>query len=92
LGKTTNWQKITEKILSLHKKMRFVAIIDLKGNIVEGIMKEGKASLESQCNLLTKMLLLLLRFQGSFPLFHNAFDNVSFQIYYGNKSHLFMQG
>ncbi len=28
--------------------MRFVAIIDLKGNIVEGIMKEGKASLESQ--------------------------------------------
>jgi len=48
LGKTTNWQKIAEKILSLNKKMRFVAIIDLKGNIVEGIMKEGKTSLESQ--------------------------------------------
>jgi len=48
LGKTTNWQKIAEKILSLHKKTRFVAIIDLKGNIVEGIMKEGKTSLESQ--------------------------------------------
>ena len=28
--------------------MRFVAIIDLKGNIVEGIMKKGKTSLESQ--------------------------------------------
>ena len=28
--------------------MRFIAIIDLKGNIVEGIMKEGKTSLESQ--------------------------------------------
>ena len=48
MGKTTNWQKIAEKILSLHKKTRFVAIIDLKGNIVEGIMKEGKTSLESQ--------------------------------------------
>jgi hypothetical protein len=28
--------------------MRFAAIIDLDGNIVEGIMKEGKTSLESQ--------------------------------------------
>ena len=28
--------------------MRFAAIIDLKGSIVEGIMKEGKSSLESQ--------------------------------------------
>ena len=28
--------------------MRFAAIIDLKGKIVEGIMKEGKTSLESQ--------------------------------------------
>ena len=28
--------------------MRFAAIIDLKGNISEGIMKEGKTSLESQ--------------------------------------------
>ena len=48
MGKTTNWQKIAEKILSLDKKTRFVAIIDLKGNIIEGIMKEGKSSLESQ--------------------------------------------
>jgi len=28
--------------------MRFVGIIDLKGSIVEGIMKKGKTSLESQ--------------------------------------------
>ena len=28
--------------------MRFAAIIDLNGNIVEGIMNEGKTSLESQ--------------------------------------------
>ena len=40
--------KIVEKILSLDDEMRFVAIIDLKGNIVEGIMKQGKTSLESQ--------------------------------------------
>jgi hypothetical protein len=40
--------KIVEKILSLDEQMRFAAIIDLKGIIVEGIMKEGKSSLESQ--------------------------------------------
>ena len=34
--------------MNLDSHMRFVAIIDLKGNIVEGIMKEGKTSLESQ--------------------------------------------
>ena len=48
MTKSTNWVKIVEKILSFDKKMRFVAIIDLKGNITEGIMKEGKTSLESQ--------------------------------------------
>ncbi|ABK77399.1 conserved hypothetical protein [Cenarchaeum symbiosum A] len=37
-----------EKIISYSPKMRFVAIIDLRGNIVEGIMKKGKSSLESQ--------------------------------------------
>ncbi len=40
--------KIVEKILSLDEQMRFAAIIDLKGKIIEGIMKEGKTSLESQ--------------------------------------------
>ena len=40
--------KIVEKILSLDDQMWFAAIIDLKGHIVEGIMKEGKSSLESQ--------------------------------------------
>ena len=40
--------KIVEKILSLDDQMRFAAIIHLKGNNVEGIMKEGKSSLESQ--------------------------------------------
>ena len=36
---------IAEKIISHNSKMRFVGIIDLKGNIVEGIMKKGKTSL-----------------------------------------------
>lgn len=37
-----------EDIISLDPKMRFAAIIDLKGNIREAIMKEGKTSLKSQ--------------------------------------------
>ena len=39
---------MAEKIIERGPKMRFVAIIDLKGDIVEGIMKKGKTSLESQ--------------------------------------------
>ena len=39
---------IVEKILAIDPGMRFVAIIDLKGNISESIMKEGKTSLKSQ--------------------------------------------
>ena len=39
---------IVDKIVNLDNHMRFAAIIDLNGNIVEGIMKEGKTSLESQ--------------------------------------------
>ena len=40
--------EIIEKVVRIDSHMRFAAIIDLKGNIVEGIMKEGKTSLESQ--------------------------------------------
>ena len=39
---------LVEEILNLDVAMRFVAIIDLKGNILEAIMKEKKTSLESQ--------------------------------------------
>jgi len=39
---------IVEDILELDPMMRFAAIIDLKGNISEAIMKEGKTSLKSQ--------------------------------------------
>ena len=41
-------RKAAEKIIELDPKMRFVGMVDLKGNIVEGIMKKGKTSLESQ--------------------------------------------
>lgn len=39
---------IVEGILAIDPSMRFAAIIDLKGNISEAIMKEGKTSLKSQ--------------------------------------------
>ena len=39
---------MVENILALNTAMRFASIIDLKGNIIEGIMKDRKSSLESQ--------------------------------------------
>lgn len=39
---------IVQKIIKLDTKMRFVAIIDPKGNIREAIMKSGKTNLKSQ--------------------------------------------
>ena len=46
--KTPGLLEIVQEILNLDAKMRFVAIIDIKGNIREGIMKTGKTSLKSQ--------------------------------------------
>ena len=43
-----NLLEITEKIVALDANMRFASIIDLNGNILEGIMNEGKTSLETQ--------------------------------------------
>lgn len=40
--------KLVEYIIDLNPKMRFIAIIDLRGNIVESIMKRGKTSLKTQ--------------------------------------------
>ena len=39
---------VVENILTLNTAMRFASILDLKGNIIEGIMKDRKTSLESQ--------------------------------------------
>jgi len=41
---------VVENILTLNTAMRFASILDLKGNIIEGIMKDRKSSLESQNN------------------------------------------
>ena len=43
-----NLLEIVEKIVALDSNMRFASIIDHNGNILEGIMKECKSSLESQ--------------------------------------------
>ncbi len=40
--------EVVEDIIDLDPKMRFAAIVDLKGNIVEAIMKTGKTSLKTQ--------------------------------------------
>ena len=48
MATTKSLLQIIEKIVNLDSHMRFAAVIDLNGNIVEGIMKEGKTSLESQ--------------------------------------------
>jgi len=39
---------VAENILALNTAMRFASILDLKGYIIEGIMKDRKTSLESQ--------------------------------------------
>ena len=46
--KKTDLMELVEDIIDLDSKMRFVAIIDLKGNIIEAIMKSGKTSLKTQ--------------------------------------------
>ena len=48
MAKKQDLLKIVEEIRDLDSKMRFIAIIDLKGNIVEAIMKTGKTSLKTQ--------------------------------------------
>ena len=40
--------EIVEDILALDPAMRFVAIIDIDGNILEAIMKKSNTSLDSQ--------------------------------------------
>ncbi|MGQ0605656.1 MAG: DUF6659 family protein [Candidatus Nitrosotenuis sp.] len=40
--------EIVEDIISIDPVMRFAAIIDLKGNILESIMRKGKTSLKTQ--------------------------------------------
>ena len=43
-GKSEIFFELLKKLFHLDPQMRFASIIDLKGNIVEGIMKTGKNS------------------------------------------------
>lgn len=43
-----NMLDLVEDIIDLDLKMRFAAIVDEEGNIIEAIMKAGKTSLKSQ--------------------------------------------
>lgn len=43
-----NLMELVEDIIDLDPQMRFVAIIDKKGKILEAIMKSGKTSMKSQ--------------------------------------------
>ena len=40
--------ELVEYIIDIDPKMRFAAIVDYKGNILEAIMKTGKTSLKTQ--------------------------------------------
>ena len=46
--KNENLKDLVEDIIDLEPQMRFVAIIDKDGKIIEAIMKSGKTSLKSQ--------------------------------------------
>jgi len=46
--KTVDLLHVVEKVINLDPMMRFVAIINSKGIVVEAIMKSGKTSLKSQ--------------------------------------------
>jgi hypothetical protein len=47
-SKKSDLLELVEDLIDLDPKMRFAAIIDLKGNILEAIMKSGKTSLKTQ--------------------------------------------
>ena len=47
-SKKSDLLELVEDIIELDPKMRFASIIDLKGNIIEAIMKSGKTSLKTQ--------------------------------------------
>lgn len=90
---------MAEKIISHNPKMRFVAIIDLKGNIVEGIMKKGKTSLESQkeeehfCKQVGQRRRMRQEFDrtlGKVRYVHVERDNVSQLVVYTKKYTIFL--
>jgi len=45
---TANLLEIIEDIVEIDAKMRFAAIVDLNGNVLEAIMRTGKTSMKTQ--------------------------------------------
>ena len=79
--------------------MRFVAILDLKGNIVEGIIKKSKNSLEYQkdeehfCKQVGQRRLMRKEFDkslGKVRYVHVEQDNVSQLVVYSKKYTIFI--
>ena len=92
-------QDVVAEIINLSPKMRFVGIIDLKGNIVEGIMKKGKTSLESQkqqehfCRQVAQRRMMRREFDrtlGKVRYVHVERDNVSQLVVYTPKRTVFV--
>jgi len=97
--KRVDLQGVVDEIISLSPKMRFVGVIDLKGNIVEGIMKEGKTSLESQkeqehfCQQIAERRKMRREFDktlGKVRYVHVERDNVSQLVVYTSKRTIFV--
>ena len=91
--------EIVEIILSLDPAMRFAAILDLKGNILDGIMKESKTSLESQkqqekfCKDAAKARKMREKYNdslGKVRYIHNERENVTQIISYAPNCTIFV--
>ena len=92
-------QQTAEQIINLSSKMRFVGIINSKGNIVEGIMKKGKTSLESQkesehfCQQVAERRKMRQEFDkslGKVRYVHVERENVSQLVVYTKKNTIFV--
>ena len=91
--------QIVEKILDLDSAMRFTAITDLNGKILEGIMKENKSSLESQkqqekfCKDASKARKMREKYNdtlGKVRYIHNERENVTQIISYAPNCTIFV--
>ena len=91
--------EIVENILSLDTAMRFAAILDLNGKILDGIMKESKTSLESQkqqekfCKDAAKARKMREKYNdtlGKVRYIHNERENVTQIISYAPNCTIFV--
>tara|TARA_Y100000310_G_scaffold339786_1_gene433561 strand:+ start:1400 stop:1783 length:384 start_codon:yes stop_codon:yes gene_type:complete len=91
--------EIVENILSLDPAIRFAAILDLNGKILEGIMNENKTSLESQkqqekfCSDAAKARKMRERYNdtlGKIRYIHNERENVTQIILYTTNCTIFI--